>query len=102
MSNTAVGQVYDTIIAEVINAVRVDFEENGVDDGALEDLKKVRPLSQSPTPLCPCHCNEVHSAILPTLSHPPSIRRIHFANLDAARSSSMHHFFRAIDFSSWR
>ncbi|KAK4042586.1 transcription factor IIA, alpha/beta subunit [Parachaetomium inaequale] len=40
MSNTAVGSVYDTIIAEVINAVRVDFEENGVDDGALEDLKK--------------------------------------------------------------
>lgn len=46
MSNTTVGPVYDTIIAEVINAVRVDFEENGVDDGALEDLKKVR-LSQS-------------------------------------------------------
>lgn len=42
MSNTQVGPVYDTIIAEVINAVRVDFEENGVDDGALEDLKKVR------------------------------------------------------------
>ena len=42
MSNAAVGLVYDTIIAEVINAVRVDFEENGVDDGALEDLKKVR------------------------------------------------------------
>ncbi|KAK4105749.1 transcription factor IIA, alpha/beta subunit [Parathielavia hyrcaniae] len=40
MSNTAVGTVYDTIISEVINAVHVDFEENGVDDGALEDLKK--------------------------------------------------------------
>ncbi|KAL2199140.1 transcription factor IIA, alpha/beta subunit [Corynascus similis CBS 632.67] len=40
MSNTLVGPVYDTIITEVINAVRVDFEENGVDDGALEDLKK--------------------------------------------------------------
>lgn len=51
MSNTTVGPVYDTIIAEVINAVRVDFEENGVDDGALEDLKKVR-LSQSlPAPI---------------------------------------------------
>ncbi len=42
MSNAAVGTVYDTIISEVINAVRVDFEENGVDDSALEDLKKVR------------------------------------------------------------
>jgi hypothetical protein len=42
MSNAAVGLVYETIIADVISAVRVDFEENGVDDGALEDLKKVR------------------------------------------------------------
>ncbi|KAK4170448.1 transcription initiation factor IIA large subunit [Cladorrhinum sp. PSN259] len=40
MSNTAVGAVYETIIQEVINSVRVDFEENGVDDGVLEDLKK--------------------------------------------------------------
>lgn len=42
MSNTAVGPVYDVIISEVINAVRVDFEENGVDDGVLDDLKAVR------------------------------------------------------------
>lgn len=42
MSNTTVGAVYDHIIQEVINAVRVDFEENGVDDGVLEELKKVR------------------------------------------------------------
>ncbi|KAL2258591.1 hypothetical protein VTK26DRAFT_8061 [Humicola hyalothermophila] len=40
MSNTAVGPIYEAIIQEVINAVRVDFEENGVDDGVLEDLKK--------------------------------------------------------------
>jgi len=52
MSNTHVGGVYDHIIQEVINAVRVDFEENGVDDGILEELKKVRTslstLPQSP------------------------------------------------------
>lgn len=42
MSNAAVGPVYEAIINEVINSVRVDFEENGVDDSALEDLKKVR------------------------------------------------------------
>jgi len=42
MSNTHVGAVYDHIIQEVINAVRVDFEENGVDDGILDELKKVR------------------------------------------------------------
>ncbi|KAK0618030.1 transcription factor IIA, alpha/beta subunit [Bombardia bombarda] len=40
MSNANVGGVYDHIIQEVINAVRVDFEENGVDDGVLEELKK--------------------------------------------------------------
>ncbi|AEO70264.1 0cb395f9-9580-4b99-a663-8f50a5716b7b [Thermothielavioides terrestris] len=40
MSNAAVGPVYDSIITEVINSVRVDFEENGVDEGVLEDLKK--------------------------------------------------------------
>ncbi|KAM7206793.1 Transcription factor IIA, alpha/beta subunit [Rhypophila sp. PSN 637] len=40
MSNAQVGTVYDHIISEVINAVRVDFEENGVDDGVLEELKK--------------------------------------------------------------
>ena len=48
MSNTLVGPVYDTIITEVINAVRVDFEENGVDDGALEDLKKVSRSFSAP------------------------------------------------------
>jgi len=52
MSNPAVGAVYDHIIQEVINAVRVDFEENGVDDGVLEELKKVRlSLSSAPTHL---------------------------------------------------
>lgn len=41
MSNAAVGTVYEHIINEVINSVRVDFEENGVDDSVLEELKKV-------------------------------------------------------------
>ncbi|KAK3354235.1 transcription factor IIA, alpha/beta subunit [Neurospora tetraspora] len=40
MSNATVGTVYEHIINEVINAVRVDFEENGVDDSVLEELKK--------------------------------------------------------------
>ncbi|KAK3396407.1 transcription factor IIA, alpha/beta subunit [Sordaria brevicollis] len=40
MSNNTVGTVYEHIINEVINAVRVDFEENGVDDSVLEELKK--------------------------------------------------------------
>ena len=68
MSNTAVGPVYDTIISEVVNAVRVDFEENGVDETALEDLKNVR-LSQ-PT-LRPLTAAALHLAA----SRPPCLAR---------------------------
>lgn len=58
MSNVHVGQVYEAVIQGVIDAVRVDFEENGVEDGVLEDLKKVRQtriLSLSPY-LLACRC----------------------------------------------
>ncbi|GKT64490.1 transcription factor IIA [Colletotrichum tofieldiae] len=40
MSNNAVGAVYEQIIAEVINSSRVDFEEGGVDESVLDELKK--------------------------------------------------------------
>ncbi|XP_044719947.1 transcription factor IIA, alpha/beta subunit domain-containing protein [Hirsutella rhossiliensis] len=40
MSNQAVGSVYQSIIEEVINSSRVDFEESGVDDSVLEELRK--------------------------------------------------------------
>ncbi|PHH70023.1 hypothetical protein CDD80_6284 [Ophiocordyceps camponoti-rufipedis] len=40
MSNQAVGHVYQSIIEEVINSSRVDFEESGVDDSVLEELRK--------------------------------------------------------------
>ncbi|KAK3943673.1 transcription initiation factor IIA large subunit [Diplogelasinospora grovesii] len=40
MSNAAVGAVYEHIINEVISAVRIDFEEAGVDEAALDELKK--------------------------------------------------------------
>ncbi|KAK4193434.1 transcription initiation factor IIA large subunit [Podospora australis] len=40
MSNQNVGAVYDIIIQEVINSVRVDFEETGTEEGVLDDLKK--------------------------------------------------------------
>ncbi|CEJ89016.1 Putative Transcription initiation factor IIA large subunit Short=TFIIA large subunit [[Torrubiella] hemipterigena] len=40
MSNTGVGSVYQTIINEVINSSRVDFEENGIEESALEELRK--------------------------------------------------------------
>lgn len=48
MSNANVGAVYEHIIDEVINTVRVDFEEGGVGEDILEELKKVSALSHFP------------------------------------------------------
>lgn len=42
MSNNLVGNIYRQIIDEVIDSSRVDFEEGGVEEGVLEDLRKVR------------------------------------------------------------
>lgn len=50
MSNTQVGNVYQQIIADVVESSRVDFEEGGVDDNVLEELRLVWqsfPLSLS-------------------------------------------------------
>ncbi|KAK8927420.1 hypothetical protein VCV18_003896 [Metarhizium anisopliae] len=41
MSNQAVGTVYQTIIDEVINSSRVDFEESGVEENVLEELRQM-------------------------------------------------------------
>ena len=41
MSNSHVGNVYQQIIADVVESSRVDFEEGGVDDHVLEELKQV-------------------------------------------------------------
>jgi transcription initiation factor TFIIA large subunit len=41
MSNTAVGNVYQAIIDEVVNS-RVDFEESGIEESVLEELRQVR------------------------------------------------------------
>ncbi|RAL60318.1 hypothetical protein DID88_000094 [Monilinia fructigena] len=40
MSNTQVGNVYQQIIADVVDSSRVDFEEGGVDEQVLEELKR--------------------------------------------------------------
>ena len=45
MSNQTVGAVYSQIITDVIDSSRVDFEEMGVEESVLEDLKKVSTLS---------------------------------------------------------
>ncbi|KAG4222060.1 hypothetical protein PC116_g29465 [Phytophthora cactorum] len=41
MSNSQVGNVYQQIINDVLEASRVDFEEGGVDESVLEELKRV-------------------------------------------------------------
>jgi hypothetical protein len=41
MSNAQVGNVYQQIIADVIESSRVDFEEGGVEEGVLEELRLV-------------------------------------------------------------
>lgn len=41
MSNTSVGAVYQQIINDVIDASRTDFEDGGVEEGVLEELRKV-------------------------------------------------------------
>lgn len=52
MSNVSVGNIYHQIINEVIEASRVDFEDQGVGEEVLEELRKVCSL---PPLLClPC------------------------------------------------
>lgn len=52
MSNQAVGGLYQAIIDEVINSSRVDFEESGVEESVLEELRQVSllPASQASRP----------------------------------------------------
>ena len=51
MSNNQVGTVYQQIIADVVESSRVDFEEGGVDEQVLEELKLVSlPVLRSPSP----------------------------------------------------
>lgn len=40
-----VGSIYKAIIEEVIESSRTDFEEGGVDESVLEELRKVCFLS---------------------------------------------------------
>lgn len=54
MSNQAVGNVYQTIIEEVINSSRVDFEESGIEESVLEELRQVSDPSCSYLSPWPC------------------------------------------------
>ncbi|RGP76250.1 hypothetical protein FLONG3_5379 [Fusarium longipes] len=48
MSNQAVGSVYKAIIDEVVNSSRVDFEESGVEESVLEELRQLRASIVNP------------------------------------------------------
>jgi hypothetical protein len=52
MSNQQVGTVYQQIIADVVESSRVDFEEGGVDEHVLEELRMVGSISFLPISSC--------------------------------------------------
>lgn len=56
MSNNQVGSIYQTIIEDVINASRTDFEDQGIEENVLQEMRKVSPQQYIfyPAPLlCP-------------------------------------------------
>jgi transcription initiation factor TFIIA large subunit len=73
MSNNTVGSVYLQIINDVIDSSRVDFEEGGVEEAVLEELKQVSLFSTIP-PLLYSACSLLRlllqSPIFHLLAHP--------------------------------
>ncbi|KAH7318992.1 transcription factor TFIIA-like protein [Rhexocercosporidium sp. MPI-PUGE-AT-0058] len=72
MSNTQVGNVYSQIITDVIDTSRVDFEETGVDDHVLEELRlgwqqKLSQLQVAQFPWDP------KPEPTPAMSNPPTV-----------------------------
>ena len=67
MSNQAVGNVYQSIIEEVINSSRVDFEESGVEESVLEELRQV----SSAIPLPQLHVAPIVTTTIRRLQHRP-------------------------------
>ena len=66
MSNQAVGNVYQTIIEEVVNSSRVDFEENGVEDSVLEDLRLVSVHLRFPVVFPPSRAQHIMTNGVPS------------------------------------
>lgn len=58
MSNAQVGNVYQQIIADVVESSRVDFEEGGVDEHVLEELRMVRHVMSPIEHLFPSTCHD--------------------------------------------
>ena len=49
-----VGAIYQQIIEDVLNTSRVDFEEGGVEEGILDELRKVRTDCHRSHPFLAC------------------------------------------------
>lgn len=78
MSNASVGNIYHQIINEVIEASRVDFEDQGVGEEVLEELRKV--CSFFLASLCyASHTNEHRSSLpFPSSCSDESTAPFHF------------------------
>lgn len=70
MSNTQVGNVYSQIITDVIDSSRVDFEEGGVDETVLEELRLVRCA------LLPLFFHSIIYSFLPLALHVVNISKL--------------------------
>ncbi|EXM30374.1 hypothetical protein FOTG_04366 [Fusarium oxysporum f. sp. vasinfectum 25433] len=92
MSNPAVGNVYQAIIDEVVNSSRVDFEESGVEESVLEELRqgwqqkltqlhvaqfpwdpKPDPPAQAPPSAAPPAQTHAQAQFSPQLSNPTGL-----------------------------
>ncbi|KAF9774718.1 hypothetical protein IL306_007264 [Fusarium sp. DS 682] len=92
MSNPAVGNVYQAIIDEVVNSSRVDFEESGVEESVLEELRqgwqqkltqlhvaqfpwdpKADPPAQAPAPAVPQAQTHAQAQFSPQLNNPTGL-----------------------------
>ena len=49
MSNTETSKLYESVIEDVINDSRQDFENNGIDESTLQELRRIwcEKLTQS-------------------------------------------------------
>ncbi|KAI9680932.1 MAG: hypothetical protein M1829_001012 [Trizodia sp. TS-e1964] len=88
MSNVLVGQIYQRIVQDVVESSQMDFEEGGVDQATLEDMKRlwqsklsslnVASFPWDPTPIAPLATpptlpsNAARSQAAPP-AHPPTL-----------------------------
>lgn len=88
MSNTSVGNIYHQIINEVIEASRVDFEDQGVGEEVLEELRKVCSFFPPSLPSLRTSHTQTHM-------HKAQSRRPSFHLICSYESAAFFHLTRA-------